>query len=261
MVCHVLPRFWSVGAATTDLEVALLTHRAGLASEPSATLLHNLRVPDVAATDTVLGRVPDITGEPCPRVFLDSRTPAWVEAELVARGWRVESNLQLVLAADTGIELVPDAPIRPAGDADWEELGALFRADHEEEDRKGGRSLRPRSRTDQVVRARRGLVAPVRYFVAELDGIAGFVAEWPGGRDGFGLVEDLFVRPDHRGRDLARALIGQAVTWARSGGARPVVIGAEPDDTPKHLHTRLGFVPTAVLRVASPPQDDEQEAV
>lgn len=254
MVSELLPRFWSVGARTTDLSDGVLVHRPGLVSEPSATYLRELRPTDVAALDGVLDRARLRAGSPITRLFLDTDTPAWVEAELVARDWRVEANLQLVLPAGAQIAPVgPEVSIRPARDDDWEELHTLFRADHEEEDRKAGREPRALHRTEQVVEARRALAMPVQYFLAEVDGIAGFVASWPGDGSGIGLVEDVFVRQDHRRQGLATALIGRAVEWAREGGGRSVVIGAEPHDTPKHLYARLGFVPTAMLRTATAP--------
>lgn len=162
MVCGVLPRFWSVGAETTDLIGGVLVHRPGLVSEPSATYLHELRPTDVAALHSLLDRASRLTGAPIPRAFLDAETPTWVEAELVARDWRVEANLQLALPAGADLAPVPGVPIRPASDEDWEELRALLRVEHEEEDRKAGREPRPLHRTDQVVDARRALAAPVR---------------------------------------------------------------------------------------------------
>jgi GNAT superfamily N-acetyltransferase len=63
-----------------------------------------------------------------------------------------------------------------------------------------------------------------------------------------GMVEDLFVLREHRGRGIARALVHHAVTDARSRGARTVLIGALVDDTPKDLYRRMGFDPLMVRR-------------
>ena len=252
MVAQLLPQFWSVGASTEDLGTAQLTYRHGLENEPTATFLHRLRTTTDQELTAILTRAHEITGTPCPRVFLDSDTPAQVEATLVAWDWHIDAVLQLVLPADAALPSPgdPTLAIRPAEPTDWNELAALFRADHEEEDRKSARPIRPDNATQRVVAARQQLHDPVRYFVAIGDGIAGFVAAWPG-EHGTGLVEDLFVRTAYRGQKLATALIAHAVTWARTRGADAVVIGAEPDDAPKHLYTRLGFVPTEVLRTAT----------
>jgi hypothetical protein len=48
----------------------------------------------------------------------------------------------------------------------------------------------------------------------------------------------------HRG--LATALIHPCVADARSKGAGPVVIAADPTDTPKHMYAAMGFRPVAV---------------
>lgn len=254
MVAHILPRFWSVGADTVDLSSALLASRPGLEDEPTATFLHQLRPSTRRELEELLTRARAVTGAPCCRVFLDAGTPAWIEATLLARDWDVDPVLQLVLPAGVAPPQPAGPPpvIRPVEQADWPHLAALFRADHEEEDRKAGREPRPVSSTRRVVAARQQLPDPVRYFVAVDDGIAGFVAAWPGDQR-IGLIEDLFVRAADRGRTFATALVAHAVIWARSAGAEAVVIGAEPDDTPKHLYRRLGFVPTDVLRAATRP--------
>ena len=57
-------------------------------------------------------------------------------------------------------------------------------------------------------------------------------------RDGF-----LFEKLDNLRRGIATALIAHAVGDARNRGAGPVLIGADPDDTPKHMYAAMGFRP------------------
>jgi len=59
-------------------------------------------------------------------------------------------------------------------------------------------------------------------------------------------VEDLFTLPECRNKGVAAALIRQAVGDCRARGAGPVVIAADPNDTPKHFYSRIGFRPVAV---------------
>ena len=66
------------------------------------------------------------------------------------------------------------------------------------------------------------------------------------GVDGVGQVEDLFTHPDFRNRGLAAALVHHCVADARMKGAGPLVIVADPADTPKNLYDRLGFRPVAL---------------
>ncbi len=66
------------------------------------------------------------------------------------------------------------------------------------------------------------------------------------GVDGVGQVEDLFTHPDFRHRGLATALIHHCVAECRRGGAGPVIIVAEPTDTPKQMYAAMGFRPAAI---------------
>ena len=61
-------------------------------------------------------------------------------------------------------------------------------------------------------------------------------------------MEDLFTVPAFRRRGVATALIAHAVGDARDRGAGPVLIGADPDDSPKHMYAAMGFRPLCVLR-------------
>lgn len=71
---------------------------------------------------------------------------------------------------------------------------------------------------------------------------------WSLGADGAALVEDVFVTPGARGHGIATEMLRFAVGRARRQGAGWVQIGAEVDDTPKHLYARFGFRPIAVTR-------------
>jgi hypothetical protein len=52
--------------------------------------------------------------------------------------------------------------------------------------------------------------------------------------------------PDHRGLGVASAMLTAVVADLRARGAG--AIGAEPDDTPRHLYAGQGFVPAVVRR-------------
>jgi GNAT superfamily N-acetyltransferase len=242
-------RFWTLGSDSHDLGAATLMAHSGAPSHPLGTFLQNLRPRDPDKLDAVLEAAAKILRCPCPRIVLDTAAPHWVCALLVERDWRIEHQLQLVLPAELRLPAARDGHVRPLTDIDddWAALRRLFRQDHIEEDEKAGRPVRPESATDDAITLRRGLVQEkAQYFVAEENGrLTGFVCSWPGD-DGMGVIEDVFVHPDGRSRGLATSLITSAVRHARRDGPRPLVIGSDPDDTPKHLYARLGFVPTAV---------------
>ncbi|GAA4791923.1 hypothetical protein GCM10023200_28990 [Actinomycetospora chlora] len=250
VIADAVTDYWTLGATVTDLGDAVLVHRDGL---PTSTFLHRLRPASSRELDGVLEAAAGVAGEDVARIVLDPDAPPFVEAELRVRGWAVDHAVQLVLPVGVDVPGLPDGPVRPAVEADRPALRALFRADHVEEDERGRRPARSEERTDAIVAERWSLGPAVRWFVVdEGDGPVGFFASWGGAR-GVGVVEDLFVRADRRGRGYARALIATAVAAARADGAEEVVIGADPTDTPQRLYARLGFRPALVLRAATAP--------
>ncbi len=89
---------------------------------------------------------------------------------------------------------------------------------------------------------------PLRYWLAYLDGAPrGYLSSW-GGIDGVGQVEDLAVQTAYRHRGLATALLHRCITDCRDHGAGPVVIVADPTDTPKRMYAATGWRPVAVKR-------------
>lgn len=242
-------RFWSLGAGVHALDGATAIRSPTAPGHPLGTFLCEVRIADPSG---VLAGFARRTGGPCRRVLVDADTPPAAEAHLALHGWRLDVQLQLVLPAAAPVD-APNGPVRRVvDDAGWEHVYRLFRIDHREEDARLGRPARPEEETASAVALRRGLGPAVTYLLAERDGdVAGCIAAWPGdGGAGMvaGMVEDVFVHPDHRGRGVARDLLRHAVAHARSHGAGPVVIGAEVDDTPKHLYARFGFQPVAVTR-------------
>jgi GNAT superfamily N-acetyltransferase len=61
-------------------------------------------------------------------------------------------------------------------------------------------------------------------------------------------VEDVYTRPDERGRGFARMLVTRATELARAEGHELVFIVADDDGWPKQLYARLGFTPVGRLR-------------
>jgi predicted GNAT family acetyltransferase len=73
------------------------------------------------------------------------------------------------------------------------------------------------------------------------------LSSWPG-ENGVGQVEDLFTHPDYRHRGLATTLIAHGVADARARGAGPVLIIADPSDTPQQMYSAMGFRPLFISR-------------
>jgi GNAT superfamily N-acetyltransferase len=240
----VIERFWVLGGERFDLgTAALVRHRDG---HPLGTFLSAVRADSVEGTDALLARADELVDGGCRHVRMDADTPPAVEAALVMAGWTPEHQLQLVLPADLAVEPARHPP-RPVRDDDWPQIEALFRLDHLEEDARAGRPARPTAATAAAIALRRALTPAVGYFAVERAGeLVAVIAAWAG--DGTGVIEDVFVRADARGAGVATDLLRFAVGHARTAGAGPVMIGADPDDTVKQLYARFGFRPTAVTR-------------
>jgi len=57
------------------------------------------------------------------------------------------------------------------------------------------------------------------------------------------MIEEVATLADHRGRGLARAVVGAAIAAARTWGAQRVVVPADADDWPQLMYARFGFAP------------------
>jgi GNAT superfamily N-acetyltransferase len=244
-VGRAMRRFWSLGSDVFTLVGAKAVRNLAAPGHPLGTFLCELRTDDVPA---VLAEASRRSGEPFRRVLVDPDTPRAAEAHLALHDWQLDVQLHLVLPAAVAIEAAALA-VRPVvDDAGWAQVHQLFRLDHLEEDARLGRPARPEPATTAAVALRRSLGPGVTYLLAERSGeVAGCIAAWPG-EGGIGLIEDVFVHPRHRRAGVATELLRHAVAHARVRGAGPVAIGAEVEDTPKHLYARFGFRPVAVAR-------------
>ena len=181
------------------------------------------------------------------RFDVDYRAPPEFVARLALEGYEREDGLILVLEG----ELLGPAPkefdIRPVESrSDWDAYWELMIKDwHEHIARQKRKPKDDIAR--QMLRAKRLKQPPVQYFMAYVkDRPVAYLNSWAG-IDGVGQVEDLFTLPRFRKRGIARALIHHCVADARAKGAGPVVIAADPKDTPKRIYSAMGFRPVAVL--------------
>ncbi len=231
--------------------------------EPLARFIRNAEAPQVhdanlasrvrAATDDeiddVLARADELYAELAHRkVTIDPDTPPAFEARLVLDGYMPHPHLELVLERE-----LPATPPRVEirlveSDDDWRSLKGLWNLNHDEEADKGQHDRWEPDVTTQMVVTHRAKAPDLRFWLARVENTdVAFFSSWPG-REGVGLVEDLFTRPEFRGRGIATALIAHAVADARERGAGPVVIAARPADTPKQMYAALGFRPFCVRR-------------
>jgi len=171
------------------------------------------------------------------RFIVDHRTPPEFVARLVLDGYEREDVLVSLLDG----ELLGPAPeefdIRPVeSEADWDAYWELMLKDWHEHIAKQ---------------------PPVQYFMAYVrNRPVAYFNSWAG-IDGVGQVEDLFTLPRFRKRGIARALIHHCVADARAKGAGPVIIAADPTDTPKRIYAAMGFRPLVVQSHYTKPLNDE----
>ncbi|MFI6426947.1 GNAT family N-acetyltransferase [Promicromonospora sp. NPDC050880] len=241
-------RFWGLASTHEQLDGSCLARREAAPRLGLATFLYAVTPRDAEVLRHDLATA---AARGCRRVVVEDRTPRWVEAELLLDGWAAEDELRLVLPDRQALAgTAPQHRVLRAEDADpgWAARRAMLRTDHLEEDARHGVPERPVADTDATVAHRQALERHATYFCAERRGdVAGFVCAWraPSGQ---GVVEDVFVAPEHRGHGVARALLRHAVGALRAEGAGPVGIAAEVGDTPGHLYARLGFRPHRTVR-------------
>lgn len=183
-------------------------------------------------------------------VKIDPLTPPTLEARLVLDGRQGHAELHMMLPADADLAARQStANIRAVEtDDDWATLAHLKRLDHIEAAERAGKPVRSEGDSWALINAKRAKSPEVRYFLAAADSVdCAFFSAWPG-RNGVGVVEDLFTQPQFRRRGIATQLFAHAVADARARGASEVMTSADPDDTPKQLFAALGFMPVFLVR-------------
>jgi len=176
---------------------------------------------------------------------VDFRTPPAFVARLLLDGYERRDSLVMVL--DRDLDARPsDIEIRPVQtEDDWRKYAALKKLDWLEHERRIKNSSEP-AVGDALYAVARLTQPPVQYWFACLKGRPlAYFNSWAG-IDGVGQVEDLFTHPKFRHRGLATALIHHCVLECRRNGAGPVVIVADPTDTPKEIYAAMEFRPVAV---------------
>ena len=196
--------------------------------------------------DGLLARVEREYDHAAHREFgVDFRTPPAFVARLLLDGYERRDSLVMVL--DRDLDARPsDIEIRPVQtEDDWRKYAALKKLDWLEHERRIKNSSEP-AVGDALYAVARLKQPPVQYWFACLKGRPlAYFNSWAG-IDGVGQVEDLFTHPKFRHRGLATALIHHCVLECRRNGAGPVVIVADPTDTPKEIYAAMEFRPVAV---------------
>jgi len=229
--------------------------------------VNHLQLGPEARSDAAFRMLEEIFGDRAyRRVMTDPLSAPACVAALAQADFEPDATLQGLLTGALRGPAPEPWEIRPVdSERDWQRLDRLVRADHVEVDQRTGKDVYSEALTEEMQRVRRRVAPEVQFFLAWAEGEAvGFFSSWPG-KGGVGMVEDLFTLPEHRGQGIARALIHCCVADARARGARSVLIGSEPDDTPKRLYAAMGFEPTCLttawtMRTVEPVAAEERSA-
>jgi len=242
----------AVGHEQQDGAQLCIVRDARMPNVYDANFAHRVRAQTEAEIDALLSELDAAFADYSHRhVLWDPELPPACEARLVLEGYRPHNPLvSLVLEGPLRSHgHAPQIDIRPATtEADWASIAALKQLDHEEQLVRGFRSDWPQAITDEITHAKRCKQPDVRYLIARASEVdCGFFSAWPG-HAGMGMVEDLFTRPDYRGRGIGSALIAACVQDARTRGASAVLVNPLGADTPKRMYAALGFRPLCVQR-------------
>lgn len=177
---------------------------------------------------------------------VDFRTPPTFTARLALEGYERRDSLVMLLEGDLIGEATEHEIRALETNEDWQAYAELHALDWRENTERTKRPEEDASVPEQMRATHRGKQPPVQYWLAYAEGRpVTYFNSW-GGIGGVGQVEDLFTHPDFRRRGLATALIRHCVADCRRKGAGPVVIVADPTDTPKQIYAAMGFRPVAI---------------
>ena len=213
-------------------------------STPSLPLVYSLNVAEVrspgASPDAIMAALPDA---PRPGVLVVE--PSEQEPLRAALGdWDVDDELTMLLG-----DHAPPAPA--AGrvrESTPEEVAALQRQwiveDFADQGPEAVEQLATYMGRQRAARETRAFCSP---------GGDAMTLLWHEGDTA--QVEDVYTRPDARGRGHARALVSHVAALARAEGFASIFLVADTLDTPRQLYERLGFRPAArALRLTRPAQ-------
>lgn len=189
----------------------------------------------------------EFAGVPHRGFVVDFTTAPAVEARLLAEDYRCDGVLLLMLDGELRTKARAYDIRRVDSEQEWAAFTALDKLNWLEgcERRNAPHDV---YLADTMTATHRAKSPAFTYWLAYADGEPrGYLSSW-GGVDGIGVVEDLFTHRDFRHHGLATALMHHCVADCRARGAREVILGADPGDTPKDMYAAMGFRPFAMKR-------------
>ncbi len=175
-------------------------------------------------------------------------TTALALAAMAQAGYAADPAIQLLLQGELKGPAPQPLDLRPVeSEEDFGSAARLMRLWAEEDNAKPDAKFQYSEEVSRQMAMSLAAKSPAfRRFLVRMDGIDVGVFGSFAGSNGVGMVEDLYTVPSYRHRGVARALIHHCVNDARSRGAEHVLIGADPDDTPRFFYQALGFEPACI---------------
>jgi GNAT superfamily N-acetyltransferase len=243
-VCEIYEGYLALGNESFEADGALFVRNRAIPNRYDANHVAHVRAETPEQIEALLRRVEaEFDGYTHRALYLDALTPPQFAARLVLDGgYKVNEGLLLLLEGELQASPKP-ADIRfVADESQWKallEMEAMWASTYPPE---------TRAPIEQNFHNLRIKTPPVRWWLAYVDGVPrAFFNSWEG-TNGVGQVEDLFTHPDFRHQGLATSLLAHCVADARKHGAGPVIIGSDPNDTPKHMYASMGWRPLFVSR-------------
>jgi GNAT superfamily N-acetyltransferase len=236
----------AIGHERFEADLAVFVRNRAFSRIYDANHVSHVTAANAQEIDRLFARVDaEYEGIAHRRYDVDFRTPPEFVARLVLDGYERTDALVLVLERDLAGETREHEIRAVETEADWVAYADLHAIDWSEHMERQKRAEDP-SVPEQMRATHMTKQPPVQYWLAYVGGFPrAYFNSWAG-IDGFGQVEDLFTHPDFRHQGLATALIQHCVSDCRRKGAGPIVIVADPTDTPKQMYVALGFRPVAV---------------
>ena len=188
--------------------------------------------------------------DPWRVVATDALTDPAIEAALALAGHQaqppvIEFIAKAPLASRHSLPHV--APRAVSDEAGWRVFADLVAADHLEGKRTG--AIDPDVAAGLLEAMRRRAPPALYWLIAETEGGPplgyGLTLACP---NGLGLIEHLFILPEHRRRGLVSAFILWAEARLRAEGCDALFIDAHAGEPPARLYAALGFLPVALTR-------------